>query len=287
MTQINAVEQASEAIKGIPYVEFTSELIDGVFNTLIDTHTKQVQTFMELFEGVSQGLESYISNTVSDIDHEETIEFLQNIPSVAEAPVVGGGASAPTMLEGVVDGLVGPSANATVTVATTVANALTGELSVPNTNLPTAISGVTSPVTGKPNETKINVQPLFDAIAQRIAANRFGVLENMMQMGMMRLVVDSGELETSIKIKTFERHKDVVTDKTKDKDRLKTKAKTRTKSGKKFRMFGKSRTKNKVVRRKMHISKHSELHKDVSGSSVGIAARVKLNFSTDHMSLGD
>lgn len=291
MTQINAVEQASQAIKGIPYVEFTSGLIDGVFSTLIDSHTTQVQTFMELFSSISQGLESYINNTVDDIDDEETLEFLQNIPEVAEAtlpaPLPEGATADTTVLEQLVGVFTSGNPAGTVNVATSTASTLLGALGANGVNLPAPLEELSSSLPTSTAETQeLPTAAIFEAVAQRIAANRFGVLENMMQMGMMRLVVDRGELETSIKVKTFERHTDVVKDKTKDKEKLKKKTKTKMKTGLIFRLFGKAKRKNKVKSTQMHISKHSELHKDVSGSSVGIAARVKLEFSTDHMSLG-
>ena len=114
-----------------------------------------------------------------------------------------------------------------------------------------------------------------------------------MKMGMLRTVVDHGEIESRITFKVREKHIDDVRlkEKTKDKEKQieRFKKKNKIKSGLIFRLFGKAKQKTRYSSKDktthVYVKTLKEHHRDVSGSSVKFYSRVKLNFKTDYFPL--
>ena len=273
MTQINAIDEAIRGMNGIPFVDFTTDLIDGVFDSLVDNHTTQMMKFVDYFEGISKGLQWYIDNTEEDISDEETLQYLTAIEGAESS--VGSGSNPPTLLDTVASAT---PAGAAVNVATPVVTNLLDALNIPGveSSLPAASSG---------NTTSVKPYAIRTAIARRISANRYNMLETMIKQGMMRLVVDHGEIETRFTMSTRERHLDQVKIKTKDKNKSSTKSKTKVGTGFMLSMFGSAKKKVKRQNKQLHVKKVNENHRDISGSSTKFYSRVKIVFKTDYMPL--
>jgi hypothetical protein len=275
MAQINAVDEAIRGMNGIPFVEFTSSLINGVFETLVESQITQMRAFMEIFQAISAGMASYINATADDVDDAATLDFLQNLPAVANAPSTGG-TQGQTAVNDVGTGLAslsGGTAGAVVSIAKGVLDVIRTRVDVPGITNALPPAATTDPVS-------VPVDHLKRAIAQRIAANRYGALENMMRMGLMRIVVDNGLLEARLTFNTFENH----TDEQESRDRHKDRTRTRTLPGGPIgRMLGRNQ---RSVSRVVNVKQVKELHRDTSGTSVKFYSRVLLNFKTDYMPLG-
>jgi len=281
----NAVDEASRALNEIPFEDFTTSLLQGVFNTLIDTNIQQIETYMELVNGVQKGLESYINNTADDIDDEEILNYLHALPEL----LVEDSSDTTNTYDNLIDAA--STSSGMVAIADTALNALSQNLTIPGVYEPSFANN--SEATTEP--TTVSSQEIFDAVAKKIAAGRFESLETMVKMGLLRTVVDHGEIESRLTFQIRTRHVEDVRlkDKTKIKDKHieKFKTKNKVKTGLLFNLFGKA--KHKKTSQSMdknttvNIKTLSEHDRDVSGSSVKFYSRVKLTFKTDYFPLAE
>jgi len=283
---LNAVDEATRALNEIPFEDFTTSLLQGVFNTLLDTNIQQIETYMELLNGVRQGLESYINNTADDIDDEEILNYLHALPELLEEDA--SDASNANTYDKLIDAT--SSSSDVVQIANTALSALSQNLTIPGVYEPSFASTSDN----ADESTAVSSQEVFDAVAKKIAAGRFESLETMVKMGLLRTVVDHGEIESRLTFKMREQHVDDVRfkdkTKTKDKHKEKYKSKNKTKVGVMFGLFGKSKYRKENATDKstrIHVRTLNEHHRDVTGSSVKFYSRVKLNFKTDYFPLAE
>ncbi len=74
----------------IPFVEFSKELITGIFDALVEAHVLQMEEYAQFVESLSQDLTTYINNTVDGVSFEEISDFVLNydLPE-ADTTIVG------------------------------------------------------------------------------------------------------------------------------------------------------------------------------------------------------
>lgn len=290
----------------IPFAEFTKQLITDTFDALTRSNIEQMEAYTTFVQALSQDLTTYINNTRNDISLDELKDFIEslNLPDADEAnelveSVTNGynavinGTNAPANQSstplGPQAGTVQVLANALGPVAQSLVNNVIPQNVTTNSTQvieATAASNVTEAFGKTFGSALPNYQVLYYAIAAQISNNKYTLLQNMVRMGMMRLVVDSGTIETRITFSTYEQHED----RTENKNRTRAVDKTKDNSRSAFGLnlgilaFGKGK-RNVSQNRTVSVNTAKDFHRDVSGSSVQIFGRVQVNFKTDFLPL--
>ncbi|MEM7523283.1 MAG: hypothetical protein AAF360_05915 [Pseudomonadota bacterium] len=300
MASINAVDEAIRGLNGIPFVDFTRTLIDGVFDALLDAQLKQTESFQELLEAVSVDLATYLKTTTQDVSADDTLAFLQALPEVRGHGAVefaGRSQALPAALAGAQRG----RASVDLTLTNEALAALRDRLVIPDVDnaLPAAIAADGT----RPATVAVPSAALFSAVAQRIAANRYSLLTAMVDRGLSRLVVDHGEIETRFVFSSFQRDTadERLTSRNRNVSASETSEESGTVTGGGFGLGalignvgfggglggGSSRGRSSATRRSaLSVRTLDERHRDVSGGSVKFHSRVKINFKTDFLPLG-
>ncbi len=138
----------------------------------------------------------------------------------------------------------------------------------------------------KTNTTKINTitNSFMQAMAVRVQQSKYTLLKEMVELGLLRNVIDSGFIETGFMLSFKE--KDVYKEKKKDvvRDRSKEKTKERSKDKLGFLPFFKRKQKRKYKQKSTHFEVHKTKtnKKDSASAEVNYDARVRINFHTDY-----
>lgn len=170
-------------VNDVKFPEFTAKLVTDTFDALIDANLRQIEAFQELAAELGDSLSTFINKTKDDISGDEILGFLtKNFPA----------------LEAATDGK-------DSSVYKNRANALTKDEA---DKINAAVKR--SDVVDAPEVVKTNQKlqgdvwdKLMDAIAVRISNNKYSMLKEMTRMGMMRLVVNNGVIETRLNFSTY------------------------------------------------------------------------------------
>lgn len=253
-----AVTQAAR-LDEIGFPEFTTKLITDVFDALVAANIKQTEAFLELVSAVAGTLTDYINKTKDDIDGNQILQFLATV-SADE-----GHESGTTVREG-------------ASLDDNAAGALNNALAVTDEN-----DNVTndSAVPADTALTEANVNAIYEAVATRLAANKYDLLSEMVKQGILRLVVEQGVIETRL---TFTTYGSTFYSKQATEFNRRAfafRAKARTGSFLSAWVNASASTSYTSVT----IRTAKENHRDVSGSRVQIFGRVEINFKTDFLPL--
>jgi hypothetical protein len=262
-----AVENATR-LSEIGFPEFTAQLITDTFNAITSSYLNQTAQYIGVVQAVSQTLQDYINNTADDISADEIGAFLLGIGGLND--------DALNFLLG--------DATGTGSLSTTEAAAINNAVA-----LPPAAGPSTAPASSG-NLSNQKKQNIAEAIARRIANNKYDLLQTMVRQGVLRLYVDNGVIETRL---TFTTYGEAISssEKTKRK-RLEKNFTSGFGAGGGFGGivgntilgfgaaggFGRSKS-------SLTVTTSQESHRDVSGSRVQIFGRVRLNFKTDFLPL--
>ncbi len=254
-----AVTEAAR-LDEIGFPEFTCKLITDVFDALVSANIRQTEAYVELLRAVSQSLTEYINNTKDDIDGEQILQFLARVlppddPGTAETPTK------------VVDGA--SLAEADVT-------ALNTALALPEETVP----GDNTVAVAGPLD-KSGVTAIMDAVAIRLAANKYDILKEMVKQGILRIVVESGKIETRLTFTTYGSSFYQKNSSSYHRDNFRFKAKART--GGLLSLWGKASASTSYS--SINIRTTKETQRDISGSRVQIFGGVTLNIKTDYLPL--
>lgn len=282
----------------IPFVEFTKDLLTGVFDSLVEAHLLQMEEYATFVASLTQDLSTYINNTVDGVSFDQISEFVQNF----ELPAID-----PPKLADILDKLEAP-ASAT-SHPPLHEDPSKGEEEKWWHGLMNAVGGSLSDLVDKIGEPKATpalnalkeyndkvlagvaiaaadvppYQQIHDAIAALITSNKYSLLITMARQGVMRLVVTEGEVESKITFSTwnnstrgYER-----THKFREKDKVKEKKRTALGLVGLFR----HKKKRKHVNRTVTVNTAKSYQRDSSGSRVDIYGRVLVRFKTDYAPL--
>ncbi|MDO9367736.1 MAG: hypothetical protein Q7T68_04130 [Sphingopyxis sp.] len=174
-TAVDRVAGSTRQILGaISFPRFVSELINGVFKAMLDTNQAQLQQYVELVRGVSQSLDGFASMGGGDDAAKRWLAERFPASYAIEAPDPDDRPDPdddPEPLRLITRGAA-PSADALRT-------ALGVE---PDAEMPS----------GSPSE-------LIPFVRQSLARNRQQMLATMVQMGMQRIVIDSGRISAGMR----------------------------------------------------------------------------------------
>jgi hypothetical protein len=292
-----AVEAGIEALSGIPFVEFTTKLMEGVVGALVQSQIQQVAVYQDFFKSVSMSLADYINNTVDDVDDGQILLYLQNLPPLP-APVTipantpANPTSTPVITTSALDLApkqlnVSGALSAVMALGPPVIDFLNNHLKIPGIN--NAVNPVPAPTSTVPNptasDTNTSLDNLYNAVAKKIAHDRYGMLEQMVKVGFQRVVLDYAVVETRFIFHSYEQHLDEVTRTEKFKDKEKVRNVDKSKGGFLSNIFKKHGEKMVSKNKELTVKTLKEVHRDVSGTTVDIYASVKVVLKGDYMPL--
>ena len=278
----------------IPFVEFTKELITGVFDSLVEAHILQMEEYATFVNSLTQDLSTYINNTQDGVSFEDISDFVlaYDLPQVNN-----------TVLTTVLGQLKAPTGSPTPS------NPISGQPATTETWWGGLINGLAPAVTGlvdKLNDPSENLalqaldnynndvlsgasgiviptyKQIHDSIAALIASNKYGLLQTIAKQGVMRLVVTEGEIETKITFSTWNNSYRSYNGSNSVKQKVKIKDKQ--KRGIFGRIF-KGRDKTKTKHRTITVNTAKSYQRDSSGTKVDIFGRVLIKFKTDYAPL--
>ncbi len=256
----SAVTEAAR-LDEIGFPEFTCKLVTDVFDALVAANIRQTQAYVELLQAVSQSLKDYINNTKDDIGGEEILQFLAMVLP-PENPVSG-------------------QDSTKVKVGTTLVEAdvtaLNKALTVPAVAAQAGNNEVAS--AGSLDETK--VKAICEAVAVRLAANKYDLLKEMVKQGILRIVVESGTIETRLTFTTYGSSFYQKDASSYHRDNFAFRASART--GGLVSLWCKASASSSF--NSINIRTSKETQRDISGSRVQIFGGVTLNIKTDYLPL--
>lgn len=169
----DSIDKAAR-LNQIGFPEFTAKLITDVFNAIVSANISQQQSYIQLVQQVSKSLTDYVNDTKDDISGTDILNVLVRV-----APDMN--AQSGTVI----------NKDSTKTLTADQANKINTAVSIPNTAINTNVANTTSQI-------KDLYKPITDAIANRISADKYTLLQEMVKLGMVRLVVNNGEIATSL-----------------------------------------------------------------------------------------
>jgi hypothetical protein len=246
-----AVNQAAR-LGEIGFPEFTCKLVTDVFNALIAANITQTKAYVELLQAVSKSLSDYINDTKDDISGEMILQFLANVlPDDTDKS--------------------GTKVRVGATLDTSDAEKLNKALVVPGV--------VDTPgITASPISDKSALDTILEVVAKRIAADKYTLLQQMVKLGVLRLVVEHGTIETKL---TFTTYGSSFYES--QKSNYNTKAfsvRASTGTGGLTSLFVKASASTSF--NTLTVSTAKETNRDISGSQVQIYGHVQIDFKTDY-----
>jgi hypothetical protein len=276
----------------IPFVDFTKELVTGVFDCLLEAHLQQLEAYTTFVTSMTQDLSTYINATVDNVSFDDVSAFLTSypLPTVSEGELtkILGYLQPPTAALPTPTGTPTPTGSASTDkwwlgLINSIGSAA-GQLAVKvkDQNLSTQLAAIDTynknvTATAAKVPTYSNIQ---QSIAALIASNKYALLQNMSKQGLLRLVVTEGEVETRITFSTWNSSSSGT--ETSDSAKHVEKTKQVKASG----LLGLFRAKNKAKDRIVTVNTAKSYQRDSSGSRVDIFGRVLIRFKTDYAPLG-
>lgn len=182
MADISPALRDATHVSEIGFAEFTTDLVLKVFNGLVAANVNQMQAYVELVQELTKGLKEYVNETHDQIGPDQLLAFLS--------------AALPK------DATTGEPKK--IAVGTTLdasdVTALNNSLA-----LPTADGGLTgdNKVASTTALDQTGVDAILQAVARRIAANKYDLLKEMVKQGLLRLVVTNGIIESKLTFNTY------------------------------------------------------------------------------------
>lgn len=278
----------------IPFVEFTQELVTGVFDSLVESHIDQMEAYSDFVNSLTDDLSTYINNTQDGVTFDQISDFVlaYDLPAVnnndlvtvlgqleapsgsptPENPISAQPATANTWWGGLINGL-----------APAVSD-LVDKLNDPSENLALqALDSYNNDILSGASDVVIpTYKEIHDSIAALIASNKYGLLQALAKQGVMRLVVTEGEIETKITFSTWNNSSRSYSNSRSTKQKIKIKDKQRR--GILGRVF-KGRDTTKTKKRIITVNTAKSYQRDSSGTKVDIFGRVLIKFKTDYAPL--
>jgi hypothetical protein len=255
-----AIDNATR-LSEIGFPEFTAKLITGTFDAITASYIEQMAQYMNVLKAAAQTLSDYVNNTKDDISADEINSFLLALGPLDD----------PTLTF-----LLGDAASVGTLDANTVTKITTAATLPAAAGAPTVISG----------NNLARRDAIREAVARRIAVNKYDLLQTMVRQGLLRLYVDNGTIETRL---TFTTYGQAISSSSRT-NRTQTEASFTGGAGGGVGalvgngLFGVGAGIT-ASRSTLTVSTAKESQRDVSGSRVQVFGRVKLNFKTDFVPL--
>lgn len=317
-----AIETAIR-LRDIGFAEFTSDLITKTFEALIQANLDQTESYIALVQEISKSLTVYINETVDTIDNSEVQGYLAALPPFTNAdgtPVLDQTGSAPVTLTAgetvnpaglnalsqqftsgqLVETIV--SAAGATGLTSLVKDAL-GKVSQMMTGQPPATQAAVFPIPGNssyyspaafeaafPSTTQIPIDQvaiakIYDSVAEVIASNKYALLQEMVKLGVLRLVVERGVIRTGLSFTTWEtesksassynHHKTAVTERHVERNRRA--------GGIVGIMRSRTMSRDRTKTRDLRVETTRENSSSSQGTNIVITGGVEIYFKTDYL----
>ena len=252
-----AVDQAAR-LDEIGFPEFTTKLITDVFDALVASNLSQMEAFTELLGAVGKELTEYINDTKDDIDGAQILQFLAAIAPPDDDDDEGA---------------------SKVEVGNTLSS---GEATEINEAL--AVPGEDPPDVATTSEIDDDAfDAILEAAARRIAANKYDLLSEMVRQGLLRLVVETGTIETRLTFTTY--GSTFSTNNSRNYSRRATNFRAKASTGSLLSKWVKAS--GSASRSSVRVRTTTQQDRDTSGSRVQIYGGVTINFKTDYLPLNE
>lgn len=245
----------------IGFPEFTTKLVSDVFDTLVAANIRQQESYVELIEATQKTLSEFINSTKDDIGPAELLPFLAAVLPPANQ-------DDPDELTKVVTGNTLTAADAT---------ALNNALETPADAAVSSDNKVAS--SGALSEANVNA--IMEAVALRISVNKYTLLQQMVNQGALRLVIEDGTIETRLRFRTF--GADYFSEVSREANRKEFAFAAKAKTGGIISAWVKASASTKYTNVK--VSTVDTRSNSSTRTSVDIFGGVKLNFRTDFLPL--
>lgn len=255
MANSDAVDQASR-LSEIGFPEFTAKLVTDVFDALVSANMRQTDAYLSLIKEVGKSVSQYINDTKDDIGGDEILQFL-----AAVAPP-----DNDQDISKIKDG---------GTLTTQEAADVQGKLAVIENDA--NVNDVAVPE----NINQEAYNNILEAVAKRIAANKYTLLQEMVKQGILRLVVEDGVIETRLTFSTY--GSSFFQEKSKDYNRKNFSFRAKAKTGGLVSLWCKASA--STAYNSVKVSTAEKVNQDRAGSRVNIFGRVEINFKTDYLPL--
>lgn len=256
----------------IGFAEFTSKLITDVFNALVSANLTQTQNYLLLVQSVAKDLTTFINETRDEIGGAQILDLLTRV-----LPDAAAGTS-----KVVASGTLQPAD----------AKTLGQSLAIPDYTdaghgaLVAKLQGAATPVKlGDVADGSGSGPTVFDVIVQaaahRIAAEKYTLLKEMVKMGLLRLVVEHGVIETRLCYNTYAStyHASEST----RYDRVESQLSQKLGGGLMGFLLGAPSLSGSTTSLKVSTARTTD--RDIAGSSVQVYGRVQIDFKTDYQPL--
>ena len=254
-----AVTEAAR-LDEIGFPEFTAKLITDTFDALVSANLRQTEAYIELVQSVAKSLADFIKDTQDDISGEELLQFL-----AAALPPADPDSEDPREVK------VGETLTEDDIAPLNAALELPAEADGPDDNKVATV--------GELDKAKVDV--IFEAVAKRLTANRYGLLKEMVKQGILRLVVETGVIESRLTFTTY--GSTFYQKNASDYHRSTYRRVSKGKTGALISLFGSYSS--KTYRTSVSVRTTKETHRDITGSQVQIFGLVRVNFKTDYLPL--
>lgn len=254
-----AVTEAAR-LDEIGFPEFTTKLITDVFDALVSANIRQTEAYVTLLQAVSKSLKDYINETKDDIGGEQILQFL-----AATLPPENPDSGKPTKVA------IGTTLTDGDAAALNKALALPSEVEAPSDNKIAAAGALND----------AGLKAIQEAVARRLAANKYDLLKEMVRQGMLRIVVESGTIETRLTFTTY--GSSFYQKNTEDYQRSEFRFRASAGTGSILSKWVSASASTSLNSIRIRTAK--ETQRDISGSQVQIFGGVKLNIKTDYLPL--
>ncbi|WP_010247628.1 hypothetical protein [Acetivibrio cellulolyticus] len=244
----------------IGFPEFTAKLISDTFDAIVSANIRQTEAYIDLLNQVSKSLSTFINDTKDDIGGDLILQFLAKVLPDKES-----------------DSGTVVANDSTATLDASQAAALNNAIAVKDENG----NEVQGNVVSDGDVIKNKYDAILDAVAKRISADKYSLLKEMVKLGVLRLVVEHGVIETRL---TFNTYGSTFYEKnTSNYNRSDFNFRAKAKTGSFLSPWVKASASTSY--RSVNISTTNESNRDISGSQVQIYGRVQIDFKTDYLPL--
>jgi hypothetical protein len=233
----------------IGFPEFTAKLVTDTFDALVAANVRQMEAYIDLQKNVSKDLAAFINDTKADVDGATIAGFLSNNLPDAVVQKIGAGA----------------------------AEAIGENLDDINNLL--KYEGHDAPIAaGTYADRRASI---LDAAADKILSGKYAALQEMVKMGVLRLIVENGVIESRLTFTTYQ--STVVQNSGSSYNSSSFSAKASAGTGAITSLFAKASASTSYSSFGVRAAQHTD--KAVDGSTVQIFGRVQINFKTDYQPL--
>ncbi len=253
------MSQNGQMVTDIGFPEFTAQLINSTFDALVSANLRQMTAYSELVKTLSHDMSQYINNTRDSISGADILGLLERVLPV----------NSDEYTTKVRKGEELSQSDAAV---------LNEELRLPSEAGKESLTVNPGPVT----DSVFNA--IIEAAADRIAASKYQLLQDMVKQGLLRLVVEDGTIETRLNFSAWSY--DNASSRATSYDREKNSSK-RVGSRGIFQsiLSGPSIGAGSTTTIKVRTSEEKSSSAD--GSRYSIFGGVRLNFKTDYLPLAE